>query len=377
MLYSEFKGKKISALGMGCMRFPTTEDGKIDEARAEAIIDLAIEGGINYFDTAYIYHRGESERFVGKALSKYPRDSYFLATKYPGFSEDNFKDPVGVFAHQLEKCGADHFDFYLFHNVNENNIDLFLSEEYGVKEHIIKMKREGKIRHLGFSAHTSVKVMERFIDGMDGEIEFCQIQLNYLDYTLQRAKEKVEMLNSRGLPIIVMEPLRGGKLAALPDAYKERLQKYGEKSPAAWSFKFLQSTKGVFVTLSGMSSEEVMRENLATFSERIPLSAEEYSALVSLGKDMMGDGTLPCTACGYCTEVCPVGLAIPWLVGQYNEMMFAGGESLPWQIPGLKKEKSPISCIGCGACEDVCPQGIKIRTVMDKFTEMLKKREEK
>ena len=374
MYYSDFCGEKISALGMGCMRFPTDGEGNIDIAKTEEIISLAIEGGINYFDTAYIYHKSESERVIGKLLSKYPRESYALATKYPGFNKENFENPKAVFDEQLKKCGVDYFDFYLLHNVNENNIDMFLSEELGVYKYLLEMKREGKIKHLGFSTHGTLPTVKRFLDATRGDIEFCQIQLNYLDYDFQLAREKVKLLSSYGLPIIVMEPVRGGKLASLDKEYSDILSELSkDRTPAEWAFRFLQSIDGVAITLSGMSAREQMTENLKTFDKREPLSKKEFDTLLDVGKKMTGDGTLPCTACGYCAEHCPKDLSLPWMIGQYNEMMYQnGGTSLPWQMRSLKEDKSPLACIGCGACEDSCPQNIKVREVIDKFSEMLK-----
>lgn len=374
MYYNDFCGLKLSALGLGCMRFPTDENGKIDLDKTEELVDLAIAGGVNYFDTAWVYHSTESERVIGKLLSKYPRESYCLATKYPGFNADNFKNPDYIFNEQLNKCGVDYFDFYLFHNVNENNIDLFLSEEYGVYKYLVEKKKEGKIKHLGFSTHGTLATVKRFIDALEGELEFCQIQLNYIDYDFQLAKEKVKLLNSKNIPIWVMEPLRGGKLASIENSYLNELNASGKDySAAEWAFRFLQSTEGVCVTLSGMTTKEVLFENLKTFDEKIPLTKEEKELLLSVGKKMTGDGTLPCTACGYCADHCPKGLTLPWIVGQYNEMMYTGGgKTLPWQMRSLKGEKSPLACIECHACDRCCPQGIKVSGVIDTFSKMLK-----
>lgn len=216
MIYKTFQDLRLSALGMGCMRLPLKGgDTEIDEHETARMVAYALEHGINYFDTAWGYHGGSSETVMGKVLSAYPRDRFFLASKFPGYDLGNMPKVQEIFARQLEKCQCGHFDFYLFHNVCELNIDAYLNKEYGILDHLLKQKEAGRIRHLGFSAHGSLDVMKRFLNAYGQHMEFCQIQLNYLDWTLQDAKAKVELLNAHHIPIWVMEPLRGGKLAAL------------------------------------------------------------------------------------------------------------------------------------------------------------------
>ena len=198
MIYSDFQDKKLSLLGFGTMRFPVFEDGTIDEAQVEEMTKYAIEHGVNYFDTAYPYHNGQSERVIGRVLSKYPRDSFYLADKYPGHQISKSYDPKATFEKQLEKCGVDYFDFYLLHNVYENSVHTYRDERWGIIEYFREQKRLGRIRHLGFSTHGSVDFIRGFLDEYGQDMEFCQIKLNYLDWTLQEAKEKYELLTERG-----------------------------------------------------------------------------------------------------------------------------------------------------------------------------------
>ena len=257
MVYKEFQDLKLSALGMGAMRLPVVDgdDARIDEEKAAEMVDYAMAHGINYYDTAWGYHNGNSELVMGKSLKKHPRESYYLATKFPGYDLSNMDKVEEIFEKQLEKCQVDYFDFYLFHNVCEMNIDAYLDPAHGIYEYLKKQKENGRIRHLGFSAHGSCEVMKRFLDAYGESMEFCQIQLNWLDYTFQDAKGKLELLKEHQIPVWVMEPLRGGKLAALPKDQEEALRALRpDETVPAWAFSFLQSIPEVVVTLSGMSN---------------------------------------------------------------------------------------------------------------------------
>ena len=244
MIYRDFQGQKLSALGFGTMRLPVLggDYGKIDEKAAAEMFDYAIAHGVNYFDTAWGYHDGESERAAGNILSAYPRDKYFLATKFPGYDLANMDKVEEIFEVQLKKCRTDHFDFYLFHNVCEKNIDEYLDERHGIFAYLKKQKESGRIRHLGFSAHGSYGVILRFLEKYGEAMEFCQLQVNYLDWSFQNAKEKVELIKSRGIPVWVMEPLRGGRLAHLSEEEEKTLKAMRPEDPVpAWAFRFLQS----------------------------------------------------------------------------------------------------------------------------------------
>ena len=372
MIYRAFQDIQLSNLGMGAMRLPVISgnDGQIDEAAVFRMVDQAMAGGVNYYDTAWGYHNGQSEIVMGKALARYPREKFYLATKFPGYDLRNMGKAEAIFEEQLRKCQVEYFDFYLFHNVCEMNIDAYLNDEkYRTYTYLIAQKRSGRIRHLGFSAHGSVEVIKRFLDAYGKDMEFCQLQLNWLDWDFQDAKAKVALLKEWNIPVWVMEPLRGGKLANLPeeDAAKLRALRPHEGIPA-WSFRFLQSIPEVKVILSGMSNEEQMVDNLRTFETDQPLSDQERAVLLALSGDMTRRTALPCTACRYCTTHCPKGLNIPWLLELYNEHIFTGGGFIaPMALMSLPEDKKPSACIGCRSCERVCPQQIRISAAMKDF----------
>ena len=376
MIYRDFCGKKLSALGMGCMRLPVTDDknSSIDKSATREMIDYAIKNGVNYFDTAWGYHDGESENIVGEILSEYPRDSFYIATKFPGYDVSNMTKVEEIFEEQLKKCRVDYFDFYMFHNVCESNIEEYLDRQYGIYDYLMKQKENGRIRHLGFSTHGTLDTMKRCIDAYGKDMEFCQIQLNWVDWKMQNAKAKVEMLKEQGIPVWVMEPVRGGKLATLEEEYANELKTLRpDATPAEWSFRFLQSIPEVVVTLSGMSDMKQLIENIATYSEEKPLSEKETEKLFSVADAMTSKTTLPCTACRYCTTHCPMELDIPNLIDLYNEHIYSGGGFLaPMAIGSLPDDKKPSACLSCRACEAVCPQNIKISEMMSDFVEKLK-----
>lgn len=375
MIYRDFQDVKLSALGMGAMRLPVVDgdDSKIDEAAAFAMVDEAMGRGVNYYDTAWGYHNGNSELVMGKALARHPREKFYLATKFPGYDLSNMGKVEEIFEKQLEKCQVEYFDFYLFHNVCEMNIDAYLDPKYGTYDYLLAQKKNGRIRHLGFSAHGDYDVMKRFLEAYGKDMEFCQIQLNYLDWDFQDAKRKVELLDQWNIPVWVMEPLRGGKLASLApeDEAKLKALRPDEGIPA-WAFRYLQSIPSVVVTLSGMSNMEQMKENIATFETDKPLNETELETLHAIAQGMVKKIVLPCTACHYCTSHCPQGLDIPNLLSLYNEHCFTqGGFIAPMALSAIPADKQPSACIGCRSCEAVCPQGIKISEAMADFTAKL------
>ena len=376
MIYRAFQDIQLSNLGFGAMRLPVIDgdDSRIDEPAALRMVDMAMAAGVNYYDTAWGYHGGQSELVMGRALARDPRDSFFLATKFPGYDLGNMGKVEAIFEEQLKKCRVDYFDFYLFHNVCEMNIDAYLDDaKYHTYEYLIGQKRNGRIRHLGFSAHGSTEVIQRFLEAYGKDMEFCQLQLNWLDWDFQGAKAKVELLRQWGIPIWVMEPLRGGKLARLTDADAAKLTalRPGETVPA-WAFRFLQSIPEVKVILSGMSSAAQVADNLRTFETDAPLNDAEMAALLALAGEMTRRTALPCTACRYCTTHCPKGLNIPWLLELYNEHVFTGGGFIaPMALMAVPEDKKPSACIGCRSCEKVCPQQIKISEAMKDFSAKL------
>ena len=376
MVYKEFQDLKISALGMGAMRLPVV-DGKnaeIDEEKTAGMVAYAMEQGINYYDTAWGYHCGNSELVMGRVLKKYPREKYFLATKFPGYDLSNMDKVEEIFERQLEKCGVDYFDFYLFHNVCEMNIDAYLDEKYHIYDYLMKQKENGRIRHLGFSAHASCEVMKRFLDAYGAQMEFCQIQLNWLDWSFQDAKAKMELLSEYQTPVWVMEPLRGGRLCNLQQEEVEKLNALRpQESAAGIAFRFLQALPQVVVTLSGMSDFEQLKENVRTFESEQPLNQEEFDALQEIAANMLKSKTVPCTSCRYCVSHCPQGLDIPSLLGLYNEHSYTeGGFIAPMALRAVPEDKKPGACVGCRNCEAVCPQQIKISEAMADFVSRMK-----
>lgn len=367
MIFKQFQDIQLSALGLGCMRLPKCgeADADIDVAATAEMVEYALKNGINYFDTAWMYHGHNSENVMGQILSKYPRDSYYLATKFPGFSAENCANVEEIFQKQLDKCQTEYFDFYLCHSVTGSNIDHYLNPEFGVVDYLIQQKKAGRIRHLGFSTHGSLAVIRRFLDAYKDHLEFCQIQLNYLDWTLQNAKGKVELLNEYNIPIWVMEPVRGGRLVKLNEDAVAKLNalRPGVDTPE-WAFRFLQNVPGVTMVLSGMSNMEQLQQNVATFSEDRSLNEAEWNTLMGIADDIIAAGDVPCTKCSYCTEHCPMSLDIPGIIQMYNDRQKEGAE-----VPGVP---GPQDCIGCRSCENVCPQGIMISEVMADYADKLK-----
>lgn len=370
MIYSEFKNKKLPLLGFGTMRLPVREDGEIDRETFQMMVDYAMENGVNYFDTAWPYHSGLSETELGLALEKYPRDSYYIATKYPGHQVSKNYDPAAVFERQLKKCGVDYFDFYLLHNVYENSLDVYMDEKWGILEYFKEQKKLGRIKHLGFSTHATTEAMKKILDVMGDDMEFCQIQLNYVDYTLQDGIGKIKLLGERNIPIWIMEPVRGGKLCRLSDKDETVLRDLRpDESIAAWGFRFLQDIPGVKMVLSGMSSMEQMHDNVKTFKKAIPLSEKERTVLLNIAEQLKD--SIPCTACRYCTDGCPAGLDIPMLIANYNELRFEPSVNTSMRLDALPDDKLPTACISCGKCTQICPQKIDIPAVMKAFSQKL------
>ncbi|MBQ7978648.1 MAG: aldo/keto reductase [Candidatus Methanomethylophilaceae archaeon] len=375
MYYNDYDGLKLSGIGFGAMRLPVINgnDADIDEAEAIRLVDKAYESGVNYFDTAWGYHGGNSEIVMGKALKKYPRDSFYLSTKFPGYDVSNFGKVEEIFEKQLEKCQVEYFDFYFMHNVTELNIEQYLDDEkYHTFSYLMEQRKKGRIKHLGFSCHGNLDTMKRFLDRYGEYMEFGMIQMNFLDYEFQDARVKADMLNERNIPIWVMEPLRGGMLTKLPEDGMKRLEELrpGVK-PVEWAFRFEQSIPGVKMILSGMSQMDQMMENISIFDEKKPLDEKEIAVLTDIAKGMVNGKIVPCTSCKYCVSHCPKGLDIPSFMWHYNETKFTGGGFISaMYIMSLPKDKVPAACIGCRKCEKVCPQTIKISEAIKELDSM-------
>lgn len=394
MQTNDFLGDNVGRLGLGTMRLPVIDgdQAQINQNAVNAMVDYALSHGATYFDTAYPYHGNMSEYAVGAALKRHDRDDFFLATKYPGHQIASSYDPQAIFEEQLKKCDVEYFDFYLLHNVYEVSLDVYTDEQWSIADYFIEQKRSGRIRHLGFSTHGRPETVAAFLDygakkyaelkARDPEtaalfageniMEFCQIQLNYLDWTLQKGAEKCALLEDLSIPVVVMEPLRGGKLAALPKEAKARLAAEApSRSDVAWSFDWLLGIPNVKVVLSGMSNLAQLEENCRIFSEPHPLSQAEDALLMDVAESLK-DG-VPCTACRYCVDSCPQSIDIPTMMATYNDLQFESSFTVSMQMDAVPEGQRAADCIACGACELICPQQIEIPSIMTKLAAQLEK----
>ena len=363
MKYKEFKGNKISRLGFGVMRLPTdgSDPAKFDREQGQAIIDQAMELGVNYFDTAHLYQKTDSEKFLGEALKKYPRDSYYIATKFYGSPK---RDIRKTFFEQLERLQTDYVDFYLLHCLEEDTFQLYTDPERDYLGFLRQMRDEGKIRYLGFSTHASCRMLEDFLSYAD-DFDMALMQLNYVDWDLLDAKGQYEILTRHNIPVWVMEPLKGGRLATLNDAACKILKDaQPDRSIASWGFRYLLGLENVQTVLSGMGSLEMVEDNCAVFAEHKPLTEEETATLQQAKDAFMADLGVPCSGCRYCCDDCPAQLNIPLLIQYFNEKNL-GGEA--WKIPGLEQAKPADECLQCGVCMSHCPQKIQIPEIMAKL----------
>ena len=360
----------IKRFGFGCMRFPVNSDESVNYEETERMIDYALENGVNYFDTAYVYHSGKSETVLGDILKKYPRESFMIANKYPGHQITDTYYPEPIFLEQLERCQVDYFDYYLLHNINENSISVYKDEKWGILDYFKKQKELGKIKHLGFSCHCSVELLKDFLDYCGDAMEFCQIQLNYLDWTLQDGKAKYDLLTERNIPVYIMEPLRGGKLANLSKEATAKLNALREDvTPVEWAFRFLLNLPNVRMILSGMSEFSQVKENIGIFKNDKPLNETEINALLEVAETLKD--SVPCTGCGYCLKDCPKELNIPFMISIYNELKIQKAVATRIRIDALPEEKQSTACIGCGLCAQNCPQKIDVPTELSNLSDIL------
>ena len=351
-------GNNVSLLGFGCMRFPTTKEGKIDEARAAQMIDEAMKAGVNYYDTAYMYHDGASERFLGKVLPKYPRDSYYLATKLPVMMIKSRAHAEEVFAEQLERLQADHVDYLLLHALNRHTFEERVVG-YGLIELCEQWRKEGKIRYLGFSFHDDNATFEKILRHYPWD--FCQVQYNYMDTENQAGDAGVKLAGELGIPVIVMEPIRGGSLVRFPDEIKNAFSAINPtRNLANWALSWVATHPEVKVVLSGMSTLGQLRDNLKTFRHFAPLTQEEMAGVSDVVRQIAERIRVGCTGCRYCMP-CPKGVDIPRAFAIYNE------EAMHGHTPHYRKqylrgkpESLASACVSCGACVSKCPQHIAI-----------------
>lgn len=353
-------GISTSLLGFGCMRFPTNADGSINEEEALAMIDRAYQAGVTYFDTAYPYHGGMSEVVTGKALARYPRDSYYLATKLPLWSVKTIADVERIFSEQLERLQKDHVDFYLMHALGKDRWRF--AKELDVLGYCERLRAEGKIRYLGFSFHDDYEAFEEIITSY--KWDFCQIQLNYMDKDTQATLKGVELAEKLGIPIVVMEPVKGGSLANLPsEGINELFQKMRPGATASsWALRYAGSFDNVKVVLSGMSTMEQVEDNLSTFAGFEPLSDEEQAVIEKVSDALRSRVQNGCTGCRYCMP-CPAGVDIPRCFGIWNQYhIYENVNEARWNWKnGIDEANKASNCVKCGKCEQACPQHITIR----------------
>ena len=365
---------EMPKIGFGLMRLPET-DGVIDIDKVCKMVDGYMEAGFNYFDTAYVYHGGNSERAVKEAIVKrYPRDSFTIATKLPAWSIHSFEDRDKIFNEQLERCGVDYFDFYLLHSIEDgNNYDTYV--KYDCFNWGIRKREEGKIKHFGFSFHGTPELLVEIVDNHP-EIEFVQIQLNYADWDnkIVHSGELYKILAERNIPIIVMEPCKGGKLANHDEECTEILKSVRpDKSVASWAFRYVGSLPGVTTILSGMSTQEQLEDNMNTFKNFEPLSEEEKEAIRKVTEVMFRVEQVGCTACRYCVDGCPMRISIPDIISAINTRRKFPGDMRPQffynGLVGRDGNGKASDCIGCGQCEGVCPQHLPIIEILKEGVE--------
>jgi len=379
MIKNKIHGKEVSLLGFGLMRLPRVGDkaSAIDYEASSKLVDHALENGVNYFDMAYTYTG--SEEFAGRAFAKHPRDSYYLATKCPPWKVNCADDFDRIFEEQLRRCKTDYFDFYLIHNFAQelmraaDNKSAFAKfEKVRFHDMLMRKKAEGKIRAVGFSFHGTLDLLEMFIGKY--EVDFGQIQLNYVDWNTTNAKRQYEILTERGIPIVIMEPLRGGALAELSKESAKLLKDADSSaSIASWGMRYAASLPGVVTILSGMSTMEQLKDNIVTISNLSPVTEQEKSLLYKAAEVYRESGVVPCTGCEYCLP-CPLGVSIPKIFSIYSHALLMG-----YRIPfdngyaTLPDSEKASACTGCGKCAQKCPQHLDVPGLMseiDKFSRL-------
>lgn len=362
-------GIETKLLGFGCMRFPTI-NGEIDEVEAEKMIDLAYAKGVNYYDTAYVYHGGKSETFVGKALSKYPRESYYVATKLPMFTIEKKEDVRRVIEEQFARLNVEYIDFYLLHSMQKKTFDKAI--EFEALKVIEEYKAMGKIKYIGFSFHDSYQVFEEILNYYPWD--FCQIQFNYVDTEIQAGLKGLKLAESKNIPMVIMEPIKGGSLASLPeDVSKPFREAHPDWSDASWALRFVASFENVKVILSGMSTYEQVVDNLNTFEELKDLTKEELEVVENVARNIKERTKNGCTGCKYCIP-CPAGVDIPSNFKVWNTYYkYQSKQAVSWEVRQIKaNEGFATKCVECGKCEAVCPQHLEIRKDLKTLSEELK-----
>ena len=362
-------------LGFGLMRLPVLNgnDEAIDLEQVNKMVDHFLEQGFTYFDTAYPYHYGFSERAVKSALvERHPRESFLLADKMPIFRIKEPGDAPASFEEQLERTGAGYFDFYLLHAMSEDRLNTV--KECRVWEYLLGEKAKGRIRRLGFSFHDTPEVLDRMLTELP-EAEFVQLQINYADWEDEEVQSRrcYEVAQKHGKPVIVMEPIRGGSLASEKSVCAPLLKEADpQASLASWALRYVASLPGVAVILSGMSTLEQLEQNVALFDTMKPLSEKEQAVLVKAAEMLRSAGTIPCTGCKYCVEGCPANINIPDILDLLNEYARFGSLEGARRSYGFRTSGKGLAsaCVECGQCLSVCPQHIESAVHMQRAAEL-------
>lgn len=358
----QFKNIEVSRLGLGNMRLPCKTPIKreanplIDYNKAQELVDMAYENGVNYFDTAYMYHAGKSEKFIGQALKKYPRDSYYLADKLPIWMCKRPADMQKIFDKQLQRTGIDCFDFYLLHALDKGNFEK--CEKYGAYDFLLEKQKQGLIKNIGFSFHGTIDDLKTIVAAHHWD--FAQIQMNYLDWKNQDAKTQYEILTEAGIPVIVMEPVRGGKLADVPKRVEELFKNNApDKSIASWAIRFCATHDNVLTILSGMNAKEQMLDNLQSLTDFVPMTDVELKICQNAASIINESEIIPCTGCDYCAD-CPKSVKISTIFDVYNKLKTEEYTAEQAKEKYAQIDVNHTQCVACGKCKEHCPQNIDI-----------------
>lgn len=361
----KFKSLEIPLLGFGCMRLPMNKNNEVDMTELEKMVEYSMNHGANYFDTAYMYVDSKSETVMGKVLKKYKREDFILADKSPIYKMKTIEDVRRIFNEQLKKCQVEYFDFYMCHNINKNTVDTY--RKVNMYDELLKLKQEGKIKYLGFSFHGTPEILKEVVK--EHKWDFCQLQINYLDWEVVKGKEQYEIAQSAGIPVTVMEPLRGGGLVNLSEKSLSRLKEsYPDTTPAEFGLRWAASRKNVITVLSGMSNLEQMKQNIETFINYKDMTPEEEKVADEMARIIQSQGEINCTACKYCCEVCPKGINIPAVFSLYNQYKIVKNKMMfGIYYETLSDDEKPEQCIKCGLCNKNCPQNLEIPQLLEKI----------
>lgn len=371
----KFDNTTMPLIALGCMRLPM-RNGKIDMVELDKMVEYSMNHGANYFDTAYMYVEGKSENAIGEVLKKYPRESFILTDKNPAYLVHSREDVHKLFNEQLKKCQVEYFDNYMVHNINKNTLSNYRDNDmYG---ELLKLKKQGKIKHLGFSFHGDTQMLKEVIK--EHKWDFCQLQINYLDWEVGNAKEHYEIAEKAGVPVIVMEPLRGGILCDIPAKAAQKLKAdCPNDTQASYALRWVAGRKNVFTILSGMSNLQQLKENIETFTNYREFTEKEEKTAEEVVKIMQSQGAINCTACKYCLEVCPRGINIPAIFGAYNQYKSTTATGpmknyiLMNAYGALNDDEKADKCIDCKLCTKNCPQNLDIPKFLKEVDNEVKK----